>query len=54
MHIINRISTLQYLGSKNRMLENICPPIIKDAAIDKLVDFFAGTGSVGYPGKYCL
>ena len=45
---INRISTLQYLGSKNRMLENICTPIIEDASIDKVVDLFAGTGSVGY------
>lgn len=45
---INRISTLQYLGSKNRMLENICIPIIEDTSIDKVVDLFAGTGIVGY------
>lgn len=45
---INRISTLQYLGSKNRMLENICTPIIEDTSIDKVVDLFAGTGIVGY------
>ena len=34
MPIINRISTLQYMGNKSRMLENICIPIIEDAAID--------------------
>lgn len=48
MPIINRISTLQYMGNKSRMLENICIPIIEDAAINKVVDLFAGTGSVGY------
>lgn len=45
---INRISTLQYMGSKNRMLESICTPIIENVTVDKVVDLFAGTGSVGY------
>ena len=45
---IDKISTLQYMGSKNRMLEIICAPIIEDASIQRVVDLFAGTGSVGY------
>lgn len=48
MSKINRISTLQYMGSKNRMLESICTPIIENVTIDKVIDLFAGTGSVGY------
>lgn len=48
MYSINRITTLQYLGSKNRILESICNPIIEDSNINKVVDLFAGTGSVGY------
>lgn len=45
---IDRISTLQYMGSKSRMLENICTPIIENTSINCVVDLFAGTGSVGY------
>ena len=45
---IDRISTLQYMGSKSRMLENICAPIIENADIHCVIDLFAGTGSVGY------
>ena len=45
---IDRISTLQYMGSKSRMLDNICTPIIENKDIYKVVDLFAGTGSVGY------
>ena len=48
MPTINKISTLQYLGSKSRMLESICLPIIQDASVHQVVDLFAGTGSVGY------
>lgn len=45
---IDRISTLQYMGSKSRMLESICVPIIENTDIHRVVDLFAGTGSVGY------
>lgn len=45
---VDRITTLQYLGSKSRLLENICIPIIENEHIDQVVDLFAGTGSVGY------
>lgn len=48
MSAIERISTLQYLGSKNRLLDNICTPIIEDYNIRQVIDLFAGTGSVGY------
>lgn len=48
MSKIDRISTLQYMGSKSRMLENICTPIIENTSINCVVDLFAGTGSVGY------
>lgn len=48
MPTINKISTLQYLGSKSRMIESICLPIIQDPSIHQVVDLFAGTGSVGY------
>ena len=45
---INRIQTLQYMGSKSRMLDSICTPIGEDNDIDTVIDLFAGTGSVGY------
>lgn len=45
---IDRISTLQYMGNKSRMLESICAPIIENANIHRVIDLFAGTGSVGY------
>ena len=45
---VDRIQTLQYMGSKSRMLNNICKPIIEDKDIETVVDLFAGTGSVGY------
>ena len=48
MPTIDRISTLQYMGSKSRMLEEICMPIIDNPEIHQVVDLFAGTGSVGY------
>lgn len=48
MYRIDRISTLQYMGSKSRMLESICTPIIENTDIHRVVDLFAGTGSVGY------
>lgn len=48
MRKIDRLSTLQYMGSKSRMLDNICVPIIENKDIHKVVDLFAGTGCVGY------
>lgn len=48
MPVIKRIQTLQYLGSKSRLLENICLPIIDNGKTRRVVDLFAGTGSVGY------
>ena len=57
MPAIDRISTLQYMGSKSRLLENICTPIIEDSSIWQVIDLFAGTGSVGYalsPYKYIV
>lgn len=42
------VSTVQYLGSKSRILSNICPEIIKIAGVDTFVDLFAGTGAVAY------
>lgn len=48
MPTIEKIPTLQYMGSKSRMLESICMPIINNLNIHQVVDLFAGTGSVGY------
>ncbi len=45
------LETLQYMGSKSRILSHICEPIIKNTKIKKVVDLFAGTGSVGYALK---
>lgn len=47
----NEISTLQYMGSKTRIIPHICDPITKNDAIETVVDLFAGTGSVGYALK---
>lgn len=51
MNNINEINTLQYLGSKSRILKNICEPILSHRGIDTIIDLFAGTGSVGYALK---
>ena len=51
MSDFNQIQTLQYMGSKSRMLDSICTPILNDSAIKTVVDLFAGTGSVGYALK---
>lgn len=45
---IDRIQTLQYMGSKSRMLNSICAPIIENEKICTVIDLFAGTGSVGF------
>ena len=51
MNQYNEISTLQYMGSKTRILSHICDPIIRNKSIRTVVDLFAGTGSVGYALK---
>ncbi len=51
MNRYNEISTLQYMGSKTRIISHICEPIIKNKSIKTVVDLFAGTGSVGYALK---
>lgn len=51
MSFYKEISTLQYMGSKSRILSHICDPIVKNKKITKVVDLFAGTGSVGYALK---
>lgn len=51
MNQYNEISTLQYMGSKARIISHICDPIIKNKSIQTVVDLFAGTGSVGYALK---
>ncbi len=48
MSEIDRIQTLQYMGSKTRMLSNICDPIIANKDLLTVVDLFAGTGAVGF------
>ena len=48
MNQYNEISTLQYLGSKARIISHICDPIIKNKPIRTVVDLFAGTEAVGY------
>lgn len=45
MNQYNEISTLQYMGSKTRIISHICEPIIKNKSIKTVVDLFAGTGS---------
>lgn len=51
MNRYSEISTLQYMGSKSRIISHICDPIIKNKSIKTVVDLFAGTGSVGYALK---
>ena len=48
MNQYNEISTLQYMGSKTRIISHICEPIIKNKSIKTVVDLFAGTGPIGY------
>jgi adenine-specific DNA methylase len=51
MNQYNEISTIQYMGSKARIISYVCEPIIKNKSIKTVVDLFAGTGSVGYALK---
>ena len=44
----NEIQTIQYLGSKTRILDYICTPILKEPKINKVLDLFAGSASIGY------
>lgn len=45
------IPTLQYMGSKTRIISHICDPIVQNKDISKVIDLFAGTGSIGYALK---
>lgn len=51
MNQYKEITTLQYMGSKARIISHICDPIIKNNTINTVVDLFAGTGAVGYALK---
>lgn len=51
MNQYNEVSTLQYMGSKARIISHICDPVMKNKHIKTVVDLFAGTGSVGYALK---
>lgn len=42
------ITTLQYMGSKTRMVKPICQPVLQNESIDTVVDLFAGTGTIAY------
>ena len=48
----DNILTLQYMGSKARIISRICDPIINNKSIKTVIDLFAGSGSVGYALKY--
>ena len=45
------ITTLQYMGSKSRILKELCSCFSVFTDIDTIVDLFAGSGSVGYACK---
>lgn len=51
MNQYNEISTLQYMGSKTRIISHICDPILKNKTIQAVVDLFSETGYVGYALK---
>ena len=48
MNQYNETSTLQYLGSKARIISHIRDPIIKNKPIRTVVDLFVGTEAVCY------
>lgn len=51
MRRFDEINTLQYMGSKSRIINEICSPIMENKSIETVVDLFAGTGTVGYALK---
>lgn len=42
MNQYDNILTLQYMGSKARIISRICDPIINNKSIKTVVDLFAG------------
>ncbi len=54
MNHFEEISTLQYMGSKSRIINEICSPIVENKNIEAVVDLFAGTGTVGYALQPCF
>lgn len=51
MYSFPEIKTIQYMGSKNRLLEAIYELISRPKDIHRVVDLFAGSGVVGYSLK---
>lgn len=51
MSHFDEMNTLQYMGSKSRIIDEICSPIMENQSIETVVDLFAGTGTVGYALK---
>lgn len=51
MNKYDNILTLQYMGSKARIISHICDPIINNKSIKTVIDLFAGSGTVGYALK---
>ena len=43
-----KIQTLQYLGSKSRILDYVCTPMLQYQEATTVIDLFAGTGAIGY------
>ena len=51
MFSFDEISTLQYMGSKSRIIHEVCSPIVRNENISVVVDLFAGSGTIGYALK---
>ncbi|MGG4553041.1 DNA adenine methylase [Paenibacillus humicus] len=51
LNIWESIGTIQYMGSKTRILSSICPELISISGVDTFVDLFSGTAAVSYALK---
>lgn len=49
--VFKEVSTLQYMGSKSRILHEVCSLIMANKDIKTVVDLFAGTGTIGFALK---